>query len=163
MATPTQYVTLGIDDDVFAIPVHGVREILEMSHISRLPHAPPCVLGMVDVRGQGYPVVDLRLRLGLPPLEPTHATRIIILNAEGGDSGSPGPNAVGLVAERVFEVTEFDDGRLEPAPAVGGSVASGCVAGIGRRRERFVVVFDVSALLRIEELPGSLLAVGKAA
>lgn len=106
MATVNQFVTLGVGEDVFALPIESVREILEMRRIARLPHAPNCVLGMIDVRGESVPVLDLRLRLGLEPVPETAATRIVILNAEQDGSEL----AVGLLAERVFEVAELDDG-----------------------------------------------------
>lgn len=149
MAQSASFVTLAIDQDIFALPVEGVREILEFRHVARLPHAPACVLGMIDLRGQSFPVVDLRLRLGLPPVEPTPMTRILILNAtQAGRSVG-----VGLVAERVFEVTGLDKDELEPAPAIGPDAASACVAGIGRRQGRMVVVFDLDRLLRLDAMP----------
>ncbi|GGH23894.1 chemotaxis protein CheW [Alsobacter metallidurans] len=149
MATVNQFVTLGVGEDVFALPIESVREILEMRRIARLPHAPNCVLGMIDVRGESVPVLDLRLRLGLEPVPETAATRIVILNAEQDGSEL----SVGLLAERVFEVAELDDGRLDPPPAVGGAKASACVSGVGRRRDAFVMVFDVPRLLRLDDLP----------
>jgi purine-binding chemotaxis protein CheW len=149
MATSANYVTLAIDQDVYGLPVEGVREILEFRHVARLPHAPHCVLGMIDLRGQSFPVVDLRLRLGLRPAEPTPATRIVILNATQGGASV----GVGLVAERVFEVTGFDDDALEPAPVIGTDMASACVAGVGRRNGRMVVVFDLDRLLRLDDMP----------
>jgi purine-binding chemotaxis protein CheW len=149
MATSANYVTLAIDQDVYALPVEGVREILEFRHIARLPHAPACVLGMIDLRGQSFPVVDLRLRLGMRAAEPTPATRIVVLNATQGGASV----GVGLVAERVFEVTGFDTDVLEPAPAIGSGMASACVAGIGRRNGRMVVVFDLERLLQLDDMP----------
>ena len=80
MADTAQYLTLGLDQELFGIDIRNVREILDMRPISKLPHAPDFLLGMIDVRGAGYPIVDLRTKLGLPRAEPTEATRIIILD-----------------------------------------------------------------------------------
>lgn len=142
MASSAQYVTLGVDDDLLAVPVESVQEILQMSRIARLPNAPPAMLGMIDVRGQGYPVVDLRLRLGLKPAPETHATRIILLNAGAGSA-----TGVGLLAERVYEVAELDEAALEPPPTAIGVGPTLCLAGVGRRNGRLVMVLDLARLL----------------
>ncbi len=71
MADQIQYVTLGVADDLFAVPVDRVQEILEPQPIAGMPHAPADFLGVIDVRGQSVPVIDLRLRLAMPPAEDT--------------------------------------------------------------------------------------------
>jgi purine-binding chemotaxis protein CheW len=143
MAEPVQYVTLGVADELFAAPVGKVQEILDMRPIARLPQAPAALLGMIDVRGDGVPVVDLRLTLGLPPAADTENTRIIVLALEGRS----GPLRLGLRADRVFEVTLLDDETLDPPPAVSGDWSGRCIAGIGRRDGRFVTVLDLERLL----------------
>jgi purine-binding chemotaxis protein CheW len=143
MAESAQYVTLGVADELFAAPVEKVQEILDMRPIARLPQAPESLLGMIDVRGQGIPVVDLRLTLGLPAAPDTENTRIIVLALAGQDSDL----RLGLRADRVFEVTILDDDALDPAPAVAGAWSGHCIAGIGRRNGRFVTVLDLERLL----------------
>ena len=76
MADTPQYLTLGLGSELFGIDIAHIREILEMRPISKLPHAPDFLLGMIDVRGTGYPIVDLRTKLGLPRIPATEATRI---------------------------------------------------------------------------------------
>lgn len=149
MADTAQYLTLGIDRELFGIDIRNVREILDMRPISKLPHAPNFLLGMIDVRGAGYPIVDLRTKLGLPRAEPTDATRIIILDVpvKGRTMG------VGFVADRVFEVTGLDDDQTEAAPDVGGRWQSNYIAGIGRKGESFIVVFDLERLMEADDLP----------
>ncbi|HTO28306.1 MAG TPA: chemotaxis protein CheW [Devosia sp.] len=143
MAERTQYVTLGVADELFAAPVAKVQEILDMRPIARLPQAPDSLLGMIDVRGQGIPVVDLRLTLGLPAAPDTENTRIIVLTLAGQDADL----RLGLRADRVFEVTILDDDALDAAPAMGGAWSGHCIAGIGRRNGRFVTVLDLERLL----------------
>lgn len=153
MSDISQYLTLGLDDELFGIDIQYVHEILAMRPISALPQAPDFLLGMIDVRGAGFPVVDLRLKLGLKSVPPTALTRIIILNVPVSGRRI----SVGFMADRVYEVTTIDDGRLDPAPAVGGRWQSDYIAGIGRKGERFVVVFDLEKLMNHEEpLPGPL-------
>ena len=144
-----QYVTLGIADDIFAAPVERVQEILEMRPVARLPHAPGYLLGMIDVRGQAIPVVDLRLKLGLPAAADTHATRIVVLSVRAGGRQV----VLGLKADRVFEVTVLDGGALEPPPEIGVRWRSESIAGIGRRGGAFVTVLDLDHVFAASELP----------
>jgi purine-binding chemotaxis protein CheW len=148
MAETAQYLTLGLAGETFGIPIRHVREILDMRPISRLPHAPEFLLGMIDVRGSGYPIVDLRIKLDLPSVLATEATRIIILDMplEGRLVG------VGFVADCVFEVTDIDESRIEPAPSVGGRWKSDYLAGIGRKGDKFIMIFDLAHLMAAQDI-----------
>ena len=107
-----QFVTLGLDHEVFAVPVELVREILDMRQPFRIPEAPGHLAGLIDVRGHAVPVIDLRLKLGLSPREPTADTRIVVLDVPmDGRSLS-----LGLIADRVFEVTASIPAALRPPP-----------------------------------------------
>jgi purine-binding chemotaxis protein CheW len=151
--TDEQFLTLGIDGDVFAIPVSLVREILDMRPMSRIPEAPVHLAGLVDVRGQGVPVVDLRVRLGLAPAPPGDATRILVLETQiAGRSVT-----IGMVVDRVFEVTPLDDGAIEAPPDIGLRWRSDHILGVGRRGESFVVVFNLEQLFAAD---GEALATG---
>lgn len=152
MSEAAQYLTLGLAGETFGISVQNVREILDMRVIAKLPHAPDFLLGMIDVRGTGYPIVDLRTKLGLPRVDPTEATRIIILDVPMGSQ----LRGLGVVADCVFEVTDIDDGQIEQAPSVGGRWKSEYIAGIGRKGGGFVIIFDLAKLMTgTAELPGT--------
>ena len=148
MSDLAQYVTLGIAEEIFAAPVERVQEILEMRQIARLPHAPAYLLGMIDLRGQGIPVVDLRLKLGLAAAEDTHATRIVVLKVMAGGREV----ILGLKADRVFEVTVLDGGTMEPPPEIGVRWQSESIAGIGRRNGAFVTVLDLDHVFAATEI-----------
>ncbi|MCJ2117926.1 chemotaxis protein CheW [Methylobacterium sp. J-001] len=143
MSSVWQYLTLGLDREIFGIAIESVHETLDYRPPAALPQAPPFLVGMIDVRGQSYPVIDLRTKLGLPAIDVTPSTRIILLNIPMGAREM----RVGFVADRVIEVAELDSAELEPAPDVGGRWRSTYIAGIGRRGEAFVVVFDLKALM----------------
>jgi len=148
MADAVQYVTLGIAGDLLAVPVERAREILEVQPVSRLPHAPAHLLGMIDVRGQGVPVVDLRMKLGFEPVEDTENTRILVL-----DISMDGRELTfGLKTDRVFEVTILDEDQLEAAPEIGTKWRSEFIAGIGRRNNKFVTVLDLGRLFASDEV-----------
>jgi purine-binding chemotaxis protein CheW len=121
-----------------------------MRPISRLPHAPHFLLGMIDVRGSGYPIVDLRLKLELPSVPATDATRIIILDVPIEDRVV----GVGFVADCVYEVTDIDESTMEAVPEVGGRWKSDYIAGIGRKGDKFVIIFDLARLMAHAGMPG---------
>lgn len=141
-----QYVTLGIDREVFAVDVERVREILAVQPVSRLPNAPPYLVGMIEVRGEAVPLVDLRVKLGLPPVPPTENTRIVILDIEVEGR----PLVLGLMADRVFEVTGLDS-DVRPPPDIGVRWHSEYIRGVGRRGESFVVILDLGRLFSLDD------------
>lgn len=142
MAGTSQYVTLGVAEELFAAPVERVQEILELRPIARLPRAPANLLGMIDVRSQGIPVIDLRATLGMPAVADTENSRIVVLRirSDGRDL------TLALKTDRVFEVTVLDEEALDPAPEVGVRWNAQAIAGIGRRNGAFVTVLDLDSL-----------------
>lgn len=138
-----QYVTLGLDNELFAVPVGLVREILDMRQPFHIPEAPPHLAGLIDVRGHAVPVIDLRLKLGLSSRAATADTRILVLDVPAGARCL----SLGLIADRVFEVTALDSGSLAPPPEIGTRWRCDYIQAIGRRGDSFVVIFDMARLL----------------
>ena len=141
--TDTQFVTLGIDREVFAVPVELVLEILAMRTPFRVPDAPPHLAGLIDVRDQAVPVIDLRLKLGLEAAPPTSNTRILVL--EVAVSGRK--LVLGLIADRVFEVIALDRSAIGPPPDIGTTWRSEYISGVARHGDTFVIIFDLARLL----------------
>jgi purine-binding chemotaxis protein CheW len=146
-ADEMQYVTLCLGAEVFAVPVAQVREILDYRETFRIPEGPEYLLGLIDVRGRGTPVIDLRAKLRLSRVVPGPATRIMVLDVPIGDRVL----ALGLVADRVLEVASFSAAQIEGAPDVGVGWRSDYIAGVVRRDNGFVVVFDMAKLLTGDE------------
>jgi purine-binding chemotaxis protein CheW len=142
-----QFVTLGLDREVFAVPVETVLEILDMRQASRVPEAPPYMLGLIDLRGRSVPVLDLRVKLGLPAIPATETTRILVLEV----TISGRPLVFGLVADRVVEVMALSAGEIEPAPDIGTRWRSDYILGVGHRDGRFVIIFNLSRLFSEED------------
>ena len=144
----SNYVTLGVGDEIFAVDVANVREILAYRTVAHLPNAPPFLVGVIDVRGCTVPVIALRLKLGLPAVSITDDARILVLEiaVEGRQL------VVGLLVDRVFEVAEFEIDGLESAPDIGVRWKSEYIRGIGRLRGEFVIIFDMEHLLSSEDV-----------
>jgi purine-binding chemotaxis protein CheW len=148
IAGDAQFVTLGIDQEVFAVPVEAVVEILDMRPMFRLPDAPAFLAGLIDVRGRSVPVIDLRTKLGLPPHPATETTRILVL-----EIGMATQTLVlGLIADRVFEVLTLDRRQIEASPDIGVRWHSDYISGVGRRQGEFVIIFNLPRLFSSSEL-----------
>ena len=141
-SSESQFVTFSLGAEIFAVPVEVVREILDHEEAFKIPHGPDYLLGLRDVRGQGVPVVDLRLRLGMMKTEKTPHTRILVLDVQIGEKML----TLGLVADRVYEVTPFRRDEIEGAPDIGVSWRSDYIAGVVRRNGSFVVIVDLTRL-----------------
>jgi len=145
-----QFVSLGIGQEVFAVPVETVLEIVDNRPVFRVPEMPAHVLGLIDLRGRSVPVLDLRVKLGLPPIPATETTRILVLEVP-----LPGRQVVlGLLADRVIEVLGLRGDEIEPPPDVGVGWRSDYIAGVARRESSFVIIFNLSKLFSVDEVNG---------
>lgn len=138
---------LGTED--FGIRVVHVREVLDYKPIARVSNAPSTLLGMIDVRGIGVPVVDLKSKLRMSSYddgEPTADSRIVVLDFDTGGRG----RTVAVIADAVHEVTDFGDDAVEPAPQFGEDWNSSFMTGLGRRGETFLMLLDIPKLFEVE-------------
>jgi len=158
-SSEAQYVTLCLGAEVFGVPVIYVREILDYRECFRIPEGPDYLLGIIDVRGRGTPVIDLRRKLRLPVVEPDVTTRIMVLDVPVDGRVL----ALGLVADKVLEVVTFQNSQIGSAPDVGVRWASDYIAGVVRREDGFVVLFDLPRLLSATDVTALAAAVTEAA
>jgi purine-binding chemotaxis protein CheW len=138
-----QVVVFGLGAERFALPVTEVREILDHRPAFRMPDAPAWLLGLTDVRGTSVPMIDLRVRLGLGAAETTLATRVLVVETPVADAA---PLVLGLVVDRVLDVSRFGADAVEPSPDLGGRWRSGHVEAILRREDGFVALLDLTRI-----------------
>jgi purine-binding chemotaxis protein CheW len=149
MITETgQYMTFKLGNELFAIGVSQVREVLEVSQITRVPTAPPYMRGVVNVRGQATPVVDLRLKFGLPQAPDTVHTRIIVMELELDGEAT----VLGGVADSVHEVIELEPGNVAPPPRIAMRWRNDFIQGMGKRGEDFIIILDANAVFSSDEI-----------
>jgi purine-binding chemotaxis protein CheW len=148
-----QVVVFGLGAEEFALPVTTVREILDHRTAYRVPHAPDWFLGLTDVRGSSVPMVDLRVRLGLPPVEATLTTRVLVVDMAGTDGQ---PLSLGLMVDRVLDVSAFGADAVEGAPDLGGRWRSDQIVAILRRGAGFVALLDPARLFAADDLDAGL-------
>jgi purine-binding chemotaxis protein CheW len=142
-AAPMQVVMLGIGGEVFALDSALVREIIDPVPATRVAGARPFLPSVVNVRGNVIPLADLRVRFGMPKADSTADTRIVVLEiAIDGD-----PVLVGVVADKVYEVTEISPTDVQPTPRVGMHWNPEFIRFITKWREEFVIVPNMERIL----------------
>jgi purine-binding chemotaxis protein CheW len=148
IAEVSQYMTFKLGNELFAINVAQVREVLEVSTITRVPTAPDYMRGVVNVRGKAIPVVDLRLRFGLPAAVDTVSTRVIVMELQlDGEI-----TVLGGMADSVHEVIELEPSSIAPPPRIAMRWRTDFIQGMGKRGDEFIIILDVNAVFSSEEL-----------
>ena len=138
-----QALLMGMAGEVFALDARLVREILDPAPVTRVPGAKPYVSGVLNVRGKVIPLADLRVRFNMEPAEITSDTRFVVLEVDLDGE----PTTVGIIADKVFEVTELDASTLQKTPPVGMHWRPEFIAGIAKWKDEFIVLPDMTKIL----------------
>lgn len=143
-----QYITFKLGDELFAINVNRVREVLEVTQITRVPTAPDYMRGVVNVRGKAIPVVDLRLRFGLEKTTDSVHTRIVVLELDiDGEQ-----TIIGGIADSVHEVIELEPGQINPPPRIAMRWRTELIQGMGKRGDEFTIILDINSVFSTEDM-----------
>ncbi len=137
--------------ELFSFPVSSVREIVDVRGITHVPESPPFMIGVINLRGRVVPVVDLRLKFGLPAGERTQDTRVLVAEVQ-----FPGEQAIlGVLVDGVVAVDEVRDQDMAPPPELGAGVREDFIEGVGSHKEGFVIFLHLDKVLAYEELTGA--------
>jgi purine-binding chemotaxis protein CheW len=145
-----QYLTFFLAGAEYAIEVLRVREIIEYGNVTRVPSMPTCIRGVINLRGSVLPVVDLAVKFGFSPTEPTKQTCIVVVEVELDGDGRQ--TVLGVLADTVNQVIELSDLRIQPPPAFGTRVQLSFLRGLGEVESGFILLLDVERLLTSDEL-----------
>ena len=144
----SQYLTFKLEDEVFALDIAKVREVLDFTLIAKVPQTPDFMLGVINLRGTVVPVVDMRLKFGMTRTETTVNTCIIIVEIE-----IDGENTVlGALVDSVQEVMDLDPDQIEPAPRIGTRLNTKFIKGMGKRDNHFIIILDIDKIFSADEL-----------
>jgi purine-binding chemotaxis protein CheW len=144
----TQYLSFMLDNEVFAVDIAKVREVLELTNITKVPRTPDFMRGVINLRGSVVPVVDMRLKFGMPPTATTVNTCIIIVEIVHDDEVT----VMGALADSVREVMELEPGQIEPPPKIGTRLRSDFLRGMGKHDDRFIMILEIDRIFSSEEL-----------
>ncbi len=144
----TQYLTFKLEDEVFALDIGKVREVLDFTTITKVPRTPEFMRGVINLRGSVVPVVDLRLKFGMSKTEKTVNTCIIIVEVTvDGET-----TILGALADSVQEVLDLEPGHIEPAPKIGTRLNTEFIKGMGKRDNQFIIILDIDKVFSTDEL-----------
>lgn len=138
------YLTFGVQNEVYAVNIAHVTEIVSMQTISDIPDVPDYITGVINLRGTVIPLMDMRLRFKLPQKEYTDRTAIIVLEVDGV--------ATGLVVDKVYEVAEIPQTHIDPPPRWQSGGQQGVILGLARQAEQVSIILDVARLLYDEHI-----------
>ena len=142
-----QYLTFRLGEEIFALDIARVREVLEYTTVTALPRSPDFVRGVINLRGSVVPVVDMRLAFGMTRTEQTVSTCVIIVEME-----VEGETVVmGAMADSVQEVIELAPGLIEPSPRIGVKLCNRFIRGMGKHNGQFVIILDSDMVFTEEE------------
>ncbi len=142
------YLTFVLDNDLFAVDVKSVLEVLEQQHITKVPKAPEGILGIINFRGEILPVIDSRKRFNLPPRSETEKVFVIILEVELNDKRY----LISATADGVKGVFELTREEVKPVPEMGLSYDARFISGVIHLDGQFILVVKPSKLFSISDL-----------
>ena len=143
-----QYLSFKLDNEIFAVDVAKVREILDVTTITKVPQTPDFMRGVINLRGSVVPVMDMRLKFGMSPTEHTVNTCIIVMEiTQDGET-----MVLGSLADSVQEVLDLEPDQIEPAPRIGTRLRSDFIKGMGKQNERFIIILDIDRIFSAGEL-----------
>src|SRR5579859_7349172 len=143
-----QYLTFKLGDEIFATDVAKVREVLDFTTITKIPRTPDFMSGVINLRGNVVPVVDLRLCFEMSKTEKTVNTCIVFVEVvlEGEST------VIGALADSVEEVIDLEPEQIQPPPKIGTQIRTDFIKGMGKRDAQFVMILDIDRVFSAEEL-----------
>lgn len=138
-----QFVSFMLDDVEYGVDILSVHEILRYPEITRLPNTPKFIKGVINLRGNVLPVVDVRVRFGFPRGNITDLTRIIVVETGG--------KQVGLLVDNVYQVVRIPVVNVDPPSDLIAGVSEEFISGIGRLKDRLIVLLNMSHIIFLEE------------
>lgn len=146
--TTKKYLTFTLDRELFALDISSVREVQDMTNITRIPQATAYMRGVVNLRGNAVPVLDIKMKFGMQRTEQTINTRIIIM-----DHMYNGKECLmGVLADSVKEVLEIDDKDIDPTPRMGALVNADYIIGVAKKQDRFILLLDMLKVLATRDV-----------
>ncbi|PKK88801.1 MAG: chemotaxis protein CheW [Candidatus Wallbacteria bacterium HGW-Wallbacteria-1] len=143
-----KYLAFELSDEIYGIEILKVQELIGMMKVTRVPRVPHFIKGIINLRGKVIPVIDLRLKFGLPTLDISEKTCIIVVQITRENSKI----IIGLMVDEVSEVIDIKTEQIEIAPSFGSSVNTDFLLGIGKVNDKVIMLMEVDQVLSVDEL-----------
>ena len=144
----TQYLTFHLAGEEYAVGILQVKEIITYGTLTKVPHTPPSIRGVINLRGNVVPVIDLTLKFGLAASPVTDRTCIVIVEVDIDDTRT----VMGVIADSVSQVISMSDDNILPAPAFGTRMRIDFLRGMGKSGDKFVLVLDIDKVVGAGDL-----------
>ncbi len=142
------YLTFKLGEEEFGAHVSQVLNILEMTKITEVPKSPEYMKGVINLRGMVLPVIDARIKFGMPETEYTSNTCIIVMDIEQNDETVH----IGAIVDEVLSVIEIEENQVEPPPSIGNKYKAEFIYGMAKVEENFVMLLDMQKVLNASDL-----------
>ncbi len=143
-----QYLSFRLDKELYAINIAKVKEVLDLTKITKVPRTPEFMLGVINLRGSVVPVVDMKMKFDMGQVEHTRDTCIIIVEVKlDGESIT-----LGLLADSVNEVMELLKEQIEAAPKMGTRINNDFINGMGKSDEDFIILLDIDKIFSVDDI-----------
>lgn len=147
-AGTAQYLSFRLQDEIYAVDVANIREIIDFNTVTKVPRTPGFMRGVINLRGSVVPVIDMKLKFGMPETGRTVNTCIIVMEAPmDGEMVT-----LGCLADAVQEVLDLEPGQVAPAPRMGTRLNTDFIKGMGKRNDDFIIILDIARIFSGDEL-----------
>jgi len=143
-----QYLTFRLADEVYAMEITKVREVLDYTRITKVPKVPEFMRGIINLRGGVVPVVDLKRKFQMGETKRGVDTCIIIVEVEVENETT----MIGTLADSVREVVDLNSTQIEPPPRIGSQIRTEFIKGMGKQDENFIIILDINSIFSVDEL-----------
>ncbi len=139
-----KYLTFVLGDEVYGIEILSVREIIGLIDITSVPQTPDYMKGVINLRGKVIPVIDLRLKFSMQEEEHTQETCVIVVEVSG--------TSIGIIVDSVSEVSDISSEEIEGAPSFEQGIDTDFIMGLGKVKDKIIIMLDIETVLSPEEL-----------
>ncbi len=139
-----KFLTFVLGDEIYGIEILKAREIIGLMDITTVPQTPDYMKGVINLRGKVIPVIDLRMKFSMQEEEHTQETCVIVVEVNG--------TSIGLIVDSVSEVSDINGAEIENAPNFGQGIDTSFIMGLGKVKEKIIILLDIDAVLSTEEL-----------
>ena len=139
-----KFLTFALGNEEYGIEIIKAREIMGIMEITPVPQTPDYMKGVINLRGKVIPIIDLRLKFAMPEVEHTRETCIIVVEV--------GSAQVGIIVDGVSEVTDIKGEDIEEAPSFGQGIDTNFIMGLGKTKQKIIILLDIEGVLTTEEL-----------
>lgn len=143
-----KYLTFALDTEEYGLEILKVREIIGHMQITSVPSAPHYVKGVINLRGQVIPVIDMRLKFGMPAIDVTDQTCIIVVEI----TDQKNKTLMGIVVDNVSEVLDITEDQIEETPHFGSTIDTGYILGLGKIGSHVKILLNIDKILATENL-----------